>query len=131
MSKVIYLDKSEKDVLEEAQSSLRDGLTTVDLHEAILASDTPQVRAFYAAVIEKMQELIFIENNPTAPAGDYGRWRSARKLVEEFQDGAELEAAQRADKAIEAGDPQGERYWRDVLKKVHTVLNPPPMPDLN
>jgi len=78
MSNVTYLNKSEKDILEEAQSSLRQGLTTVDLHEAILASDTPQERAFYAAVIEKMQELIFIENNPEAPPGEYGRWRSAR-----------------------------------------------------
>ena len=131
MSNVTYLNKSEKDILEEAQSSLRQGLTTVDLHEAILASDTPQERAFYAAVIEKMQELIFIENNPEAPPGEYGRWRSARKLVEEFKDGAELEAAQRADRAIEDGDPAGERYWSDVLKKVHTVLNPPPTPELN
>ena len=69
MTNVTYLNKSEKDVLEEAQSLLRQGVTTVDLHEAILASETPQVRAFYAAVIEKMQELIFIENNPEAPAG--------------------------------------------------------------
>jgi hypothetical protein len=131
MSKVIYLDKSEKDVLEEAQSCLRQGLTTVDLDEAVLISDTPQERAFYEAVIEKMQELIFIECNPQAPPGDYGRWRSARNLVEKFKEGAELEAAQRADKAIEDGDAPSERYWRDVLKKIHTVLNPPPMPDLN
>ena len=131
MTNVTYLNRSEEDVLEEAQSFLRQGLTTVDADDAILASETPQERAFYAAVIEKMQELIFIENNPEAPAGEYGRWRSARKLVEEFKDGAELEAAQRADRAIEDGDASGERYWRDVLKKVHTVLNPPPMPDLN
>ncbi len=122
MINVTHLNKSEKDVLEEAQSFLRQGLTTVDADEAILASETPPERAFYAAVIEKMQELIFIENNADAPPGEYGRSRSARKLVEEFKDGGELEAAQRADRAIEHGDPQGEGYWRDVIRQA-SVLN--------
>ena len=39
-------------------------------------------------------------------------------MIEMYGDGAELAAAQRADKAIEQGDPEGERVWKAVLTAV-------------
>ena len=39
----------------------------------------------------------------------------AIELIEELGEGAELEACQRADRAIEEGDPAGERQWLDAF----------------
>lgn len=50
--------------------------------------------------------------------GEIDRWRTAQLLVKQHSLGASLEAAQRADEAIEAGDPKGERLWRDVMSKI-------------
>ena len=49
------------------------------------------------------------------------RWRTAQLLIKNHGLGAELDAAQRADKAIAAGDPETESLWRDVLIKVQQL----------
>lgn len=41
-------------------------------------------------------------------------WRAAAQLVKMYGDEAELMACQKADAAIEAGDPFNERLWRQV-----------------
>lgn len=49
------------------------------------------------------------------------RWRAAQQLIKQHGEGAEMEAAQRADQAIEQGSPDGERLWLDVMGKVRAL----------
>jgi hypothetical protein len=52
---------------------------------------------------------------------ELNRWRAAQQLIRQHAEGAELEAAQRADRAIAKGSPEGERLWLDVLNKVRAL----------
>lgn len=54
--------------------------------------------------------------------GELDRWRAAQQLINSHGEEAELEAARRADKAIEQGSPEGERLWLDIMNKVHSLL---------
>ena len=45
-------------------------------------------------------------------------WRAAQALIENYGAEAELTACQRADRAIDQGDPEGERVWKAVLAAV-------------
>ena len=49
------------------------------------------------------------------------RWRIARQLIKQNGPGTELDAAQRANKAVAAGEPAGESLWQDLLKKVQQL----------
>jgi hypothetical protein len=49
------------------------------------------------------------------------RWRAAQQLINQHGDGAEMAAAQRADRAIAQGSPDGERLWLDVMGKVRAL----------
>jgi hypothetical protein len=46
-------------------------------------------------------------------------WRSAKLLMDEYGDGAELEAAKRAGSFVEAGDIEGGAVW---VRIAHTIL---------
>lgn len=56
-------------------------------------------------------------------------WRAAQQLIKMYGDGAELAAAQRADKAIDQGDPEGETVWKRILRAVQELRRPKPRPD--
>lgn len=54
-------------------------------------------------------------------------WRAAAQLVKMYGVDAELMACQKADAAIEAGDPFNERLWRrvaSVLRELQTDVPP-------
>ena len=46
-------------------------------------------------------------------------------MINLYGDGAPLAAARRADKAIDQGDPEGERVWIQVIKAVNVLLEKP------
>lgn len=48
-------------------------------------------------------------------------WRAAKLLVDQHGESAWLEAAQRADQAIESGDTQAEANWRAVLTAINAL----------
>jgi hypothetical protein len=48
-------------------------------------------------------------------------WRAAAQLIKMYGDGAELAAAQRADKAIEHGSAEGERTWKRIFVAVREL----------
>jgi len=54
------------------------------------------------------------------------RWRAAQQLIKQHGKEAELEAAQRADRAIEQGSPEGERLWLDIMNKVRSLQTEAP-----
>ena len=54
------------------------------------------------------------------------RWRAAQQLITRYGEGAEMEAAQLADKAIAQGSPDGERLWLDVMSKVRALQTEEP-----
>jgi len=43
-----------------------------------------------------------------------------------YGDGAELAAAQRADKAIDQGDPEGEALWKRIVRAVRGLQRQKP-----
>jgi len=45
-------------------------------------------------------------------------WRAAQQLIKMYWSEAGLAAAQRADKAIDQGDPEGERVWVRITRAV-------------
>lgn len=45
-------------------------------------------------------------------------WRTAKLLIDHHGDGAELQAAMRADKALEDGFPDGVYVWKRVMRAV-------------
>lgn len=49
------------------------------------------------------------------------RWRAAQQLINQHGLGAELDAAGRADKAIDRGDAEGEALWRDMVRKIKSL----------
>jgi hypothetical protein len=60
------------------------------------------------------------------------RWRVAQQLIKQHGPDAELNAAQRADEAIAAGDPMAESLWRDVMRKIRALQSAdPPSGKLN
>ena len=50
-------------------------------------------------------------------------YRSAKLLIDQHQDGAELHATMRADELLEAGDIEGQRTWLSILEAVKELLN--------
>ena len=58
-------------------------------------------------------------------------WRTANLLIQQHGEGAEWEAAHRADQAIEKGDPQGERVWIQVLEAVKSLFEVNPSGPVN
>jgi hypothetical protein len=52
-------------------------------------------------------------------------WRAIQPMINLYGDRAPLAAARRADKAIDQGDPEGERVWIQVIKAVNVLLEKP------
>ena len=52
-------------------------------------------------------------------------WIAANQLIKMFGEDASLIAAQRADKAIEAGDPFNEKLWTRVTAAVRELQRSP------
>jgi hypothetical protein len=50
------------------------------------------------------------------PLDDKTVWRRAKKMLELFPDSASLEAAQRADKALEQGDLDNFNLWQRITR---------------
>ncbi len=57
---------------------------------------------------------------------DIDIWRAAQQLITMYGDGAQLGACQRADKAIDQGDPVGERVWKLITRAVQELLRHKP-----
>ncbi len=58
-------------------------------------------------------------------------WRAAQQLITMYGDGAEMAACQRADRAIDQGDPVGERVWKQIMRAVQDLqLRKPRASDL-
>jgi hypothetical protein len=53
-------------------------------------------------------------------------WRAADQLIRQFPEDPELEAAQRADQAYEAGDMFNFRLWTRITKALGELLNKRP-----
>jgi hypothetical protein len=53
-------------------------------------------------------------------------WRAAAQLIKMFGDDAELTAAQRAHGAIDQGDPEGERVWKQFMAAVRDLQQKKP-----
>ena len=53
-------------------------------------------------------------------------WRTAKILIDAHGDGAELEAAMRADKALEDGYLDAVKVWKRVFKAVWTLQQQKP-----
>ncbi len=49
-------------------------------------------------------------------------FRAANQLVKRYGQDAELEAAQRADAMLEAGDLGGQRVWQRILKAIDDLV---------
>jgi hypothetical protein len=54
---------------------------------------------------------------------DLDIYRSAHLLVKRYGPDAEFRAAERCDAMIEAGDPEGQRVWKRILKAVDELLS--------
>ena len=59
---------------------------------------------------------------------DIDIWRSAHVLVKRYGQDAPLEAAQRADAMLEAGDMDGHAVWLRIVKAVEELLRGEPRP---
>lgn len=55
------------------------------------------------------------------PVSDLDIWRTAKILIDAHGENASLEAAQRADWAIQDGNPEAESVWMRVLKAVEAL----------
>ncbi len=53
-------------------------------------------------------------------------FRAANQLVKRYGQDAELEAAMRADAMLEAGDIEGQRVWKRILKAVDELQRDKP-----
>ena len=53
-------------------------------------------------------------------------WRTAKLLIDSHGDGAWLQAAQRADKALEDGKPEIAGVWKRVLQAVERLQDTTP-----
>lgn len=60
---------------------------------------------------------------------DMDVYRTANVLVERYGKDAVLEAAQRADSFLEAGDMDGSAVWRRELRAVKEILREEPRED--
>ena len=58
-------------------------------------------------------------------------WRTAQLMIEQYGEHAELEAAQRADREIDKGDPSAERIWVRVGKAIKHLMENKPNESLN
>lgn len=58
-------------------------------------------------------------------------WRTAKILIDAHGEGAALEAAQRADHAIEDGNPEAESAWKRILKAITELQQQAPSGALN
>lgn len=52
-------------------------------------------------------------------------WRAAQEMINLYGPEAPLASAKRADKAIDQGDPEGERVWVQIIKAVNVLLDKP------
>lgn len=52
--------------------------------------------------------------------------QTAKRLIEKYGEGAELEAAIEVDKFIARGDPEGERTWMRILQAIRELQSPRP-----
>jgi hypothetical protein len=52
-------------------------------------------------------------------------WRAAKQMLDLYQDGAEMAAAQRADKAYEQGDMFNFNLWQRITKAIGELLRQP------
>lgn len=53
-------------------------------------------------------------------------WRTAKVLIDAHGEGAWLQAAQRADRALEEGKPEIAGVWKRVLRAVEQLQDTPP-----
>ena len=56
-------------------------------------------------------------------------YRAANQLVQRYGQDADLEAAMRADAMLDAGDIDGQRVWKWILKAVDELLAQQPPKD--
>lgn len=69
---------------------------------------------------------------PNGFPSELDRWRTAQQLINRHGEGAEMEAAQRADQAKEQERPDGERLWLDLMNKVRALqMEEPPAGSLH
>ncbi len=54
---------------------------------------------------------------------DLDIYRSANELIKQHGDAADIEAAMRADKLMEAGDMEGEAVWLRIVKAIEELLS--------
>jgi hypothetical protein len=54
-------------------------------------------------------------------------WRTARAVIEQHCERAELHAAQRADALLAEGGVDGSRVWKRVLAAITAIRRPTPM----
>jgi hypothetical protein len=55
------------------------------------------------------------------PLGEIDIWRTAKILLDAHGENAWLEAAQRADGALEDGNPEGVTVWKRVLHAIRQL----------
>jgi len=56
-------------------------------------------------------------------------WRAAKQMLDLYPDGAELAAAQRADKALEIGDMFNFSLWTRITKAIQEIERQKPGSD--
>ena len=52
---------------------------------------------------------------------DLDVYRAAGELIEQFGEAADIEAAMRADKCLDAGDREGEAAWLRIVKAIDVL----------
>jgi hypothetical protein len=52
---------------------------------------------------------------------DVDIWRTAKLLIDQYDDDAPIRAAQRADAQLSKGDMEGRRVWLRVLKAIEEL----------
>ena len=62
---------------------------------------------------------------------DLDIYRSAQVLIRQHGDDAGFHAAQRVDALAEAGDQEGERTWKRILRAIEVLQNETPAGPLN
>ena len=62
---------------------------------------------------------------------EFDVYRAANLLIQLHGADAEWEAASLCDRAIEKGDPRGERVWCDIFKAIKVLMDTKPSGPVN
>jgi hypothetical protein len=105
------MKKTDKEIRADAANLLAEGADLADVSNGLGTADTEEERDYFRRLQRAMESVIEAEC----------ALEDARELVAAFGQEAELEAAQRANRAIEAGDPLLERRWKKGLAQVRLL----------